>query len=100
MGDAAAGKVAAPSPGSRCQASTESIRQRSALTDADLNRLVEYQFGEGAKHALSVGRLMQHAVVHAVHHRGQITLMLHELGVEPGDFDILFYAEANAHEGV
>jgi uncharacterized damage-inducible protein DinB len=31
------------------------------------------------------------ASTHAVHHRGQIALLLRVLGVTPGNFDLLFY---------
>jgi uncharacterized damage-inducible protein DinB len=34
---------------------------------------------------------MQHAAVHAVHHRGQVALLLRTLGYVPGNFDWLLY---------
>jgi uncharacterized damage-inducible protein DinB len=34
---------------------------------------------------------MHHAAVHAVHHRGQVALLLRTLGYEPGNFDLLLY---------
>jgi uncharacterized damage-inducible protein DinB len=37
------------------------------------------------------GDLMHHAVIHGVHHRGQVALLLRSLGYVPGSFDILFY---------
>jgi uncharacterized damage-inducible protein DinB len=35
---------------------------------------------------------MQHGAIHAVHHRGQVALLLRMLGYVPGDFDLLLYA--------
>jgi uncharacterized damage-inducible protein DinB len=40
---------------------------------------------------MPLGELMQHAIVHGVHHRGQVALLLRLLGYAPGNFDILFY---------
>jgi uncharacterized damage-inducible protein DinB len=68
----------------------------STLTDADLARVVEFSFGQGPRHALPLGDLMQHAAVHGVHHRGQAALLLRVLGHTPGDFDVLYYHAARA----
>jgi uncharacterized damage-inducible protein DinB len=52
---------------------------------------VEWNLGGGPKHVSRLGDLMQHAVIHGVHHRGQVSLLLRLLGHTPGNFDILFY---------
>jgi uncharacterized damage-inducible protein DinB len=64
------------------------------LTDEDLQREVSFAFGSGPATTLPVGALLQHAVIHAVHHRGQVSLLLRMLGVTPGNFDLLVYAAA------
>jgi uncharacterized damage-inducible protein DinB len=67
----------------------------STLTDDDLDRVVDYSFNPSQPHSQSVGNLMQHAVIHAVHHRGQVAMLLRLLGHTPGNFDFLYYNEEN-----
>jgi uncharacterized damage-inducible protein DinB len=42
---------------------------------------------------MSLGDLMHHAAIHAVHHRGQVAMLLRMLGAVPGNFDFLIYAK-------
>jgi uncharacterized damage-inducible protein DinB len=63
----------------------------AGLKDEDLTRDMEFAIGGGPKHSVPLGDLMQHAAVHAVHHRGQVALLLRTLGYEPGNFDLLLY---------
>ena len=64
----------------------------SKLSDADLARKMEFSLSGGAKHMVAVGDMMHHSVIHAVHHRGQVALMLRELGYAPGNFDLVIYS--------
>lgn len=63
----------------------------SGLKDEDLTRDIEFAIGGGPKHSIPLGDLLQHAAVHAVHHRGQVALLLRTLGYLPGSFDLLLY---------
>lgn len=62
----------------------------STLEDDDLARSIEFALG-GQSYALPLGDLLHHAAVHAVHHRGQVSLLLRTLGCVPGNFDLLIY---------
>lgn len=64
----------------------------AGLTDADLERMVEFAFPGGPAHTLPVGDLLRHAAIHGIHHRGQAVLLLRELGKTPGNLDLLLYA--------
>ena len=61
------------------------------LREEDLAEGVAFAFGTGPTQSASRGDLLQHAIVHAVHHRGQIALLLRELGHTPGNVDLLYY---------
>jgi len=63
----------------------------STLKDEDLLRDAVYMNEAGDKRAMPLGELMQHAANHGVHHRGQVTLLIRQLGHKPVDVDILFY---------
>ena len=70
------------------------------LTDADLDRIVEFTLGLTGKQAMALGELLQHATTHGVHHRGQVALLLRMLGHAPGNFDLLFYDAEKRAAGV
>lgn len=61
------------------------------LTDEDLQREVLYPGAGGAQRKMPLGELMHHAANHAVHHRGQIAMMIRMARYTPGNFDLLFY---------
>ena len=63
----------------------------ASLRDADLARPVEFKLGDGPARTLRVERLLHHAANHAVHHRGQVSLLARELGIAPGDVDLLLF---------
>lgn len=65
----------------------------STLSDTDLDRKVDFAIVPGSQHTASIGHLMQHAIVHGVHHRGQVALLVRMLGHTPGNFDLFLYGD-------
>lgn len=63
----------------------------SQIKDEDLNNKVEYSGSGGKKRSMPLGELLHHSIIHGAHHRGQVAILLRELGYAPGSFDILFY---------
>ena len=70
---------------------TEMRTYLDGLREEDLTEEITFAFGPGPRHSVGRGDLLQHAVFHAVHHRGQIALLLRELGRAPGNVDLLYY---------
>ncbi len=62
------------------------------LTAEDLSRRIEFTVPLFSfSRVLAVGDILQHAAIHSIHHRGQVTLLLRVLGHTPGNVDMLFY---------
>src|SRR5262245_7750148 len=66
----------------------------ASLDDSDLARDIEFSLG-GPSQSMALGDLLQHAALHGVHHRGQVALLLREIGRAPGNFDFVIFAETN-----
>jgi uncharacterized damage-inducible protein DinB len=63
-----------------------------ALTEADLLRRIDFTVPMiSFSREMAVGEVLQHAVIHSIHHRGQVTLLMRELGQPPGNVDMLLY---------
>ncbi len=59
------------------------------LSDADLQQTLHYHSTRGAPGAKPFGSLVMHLFNHQTHHRGQITTLLSQAGVDVGVTDLL-----------
>ncbi len=64
------------------------------LTQADLDRVMEYKTLKFGVYRNSLWQSMQHLVNHGTYHRGQVTTLLRQLGAQPILTDLMhFYRE-------
>ena len=64
------------------------------LTQADLDRVMEYKTLKFGVYRNPLWQSMQHLVNHGTYHRGQVTTLLRQLGAEPILTDLMhFYRE-------
>ncbi len=64
------------------------------LTQAELNRVMEYRTLKFGVYRNPLWQSMQHLVNHGTYHRGQVTTMLRQLGAQPILTDLMhFYRE-------
>src|ERR1700756_3460135 len=64
------------------------------LTQADLDRTLEYKTLKFGVYTNPLWQSMQHVVNHGTYHRGQVTTMLRQLGAQPILTDLMhFYRE-------
>jgi uncharacterized damage-inducible protein DinB len=71
------------------------------LSTADLDRVVEYRNTKGQAFTNPMNQMLRHLVNHGTYHRGQVTMMLRQLGAAPATTDLIaFYREraAAAHK--
>jgi uncharacterized damage-inducible protein DinB len=66
----------------------------SGLSQADLDRVIEYKTMNFGVYSNPMWQSLQHVVNHGTYHRGQITTMLRQLGAQPLATDLMhFYRE-------
>jgi uncharacterized damage-inducible protein DinB len=71
----------------------------AGLHDSDLARPIEFAIGGTEKRCMPLGDLLYHAANHGIHHRGQVSLRLRQLGYNPANFDILYYYAEKGRPG-
>ena len=69
------------------------------LGDDDLQFTIEFALGPGPRQSRPMGDILLHALIHAAHHRGQVALLLRELGLVPGNVDFLIYNNTSSTQG-
>jgi uncharacterized damage-inducible protein DinB len=70
------------------------------ITQADLDRVIEFKTLNFGVYRSSLLHCMQHLVNHGTYHRGQITTLLRQLGRKPILTDLMhFYRERSAVAG-
>ena len=62
-----------------------------ALRDADLDYVLSYRNRQGAASRRRFGSLLTHLFNHQTHHRGQVTTLLSQAGVDVGVTDLLVH---------
>jgi uncharacterized damage-inducible protein DinB len=81
-----------PTMGDLLRVWRETATQREAflntLTDADLERDVDYRNTVGKPGRYQLGIMMLHVCTHGTHHRAQAINMLRQLGVTPPELDV------------
>jgi len=70
------------------------------LTQADLDRVMEYKTLKFGVYRNPLWQSMQHLVNHGTYHRGQVTTLLRQLGAQPILTDLMhFYRERSTAAG-
>lgn len=58
------------------------------LQDSDLSSAMRFHDMAGVSHRKHLGHLLLHVFNHQTHHRGQVTTLLSQLGIDPGVTDL------------
>ncbi|HYL46222.1 MAG TPA: DinB family protein [Candidatus Limnocylindrales bacterium] len=68
----------------------------TALTDTDIQRVVEHTTTSGVPQSAPLWQMLQHLVNHGTYHRGQIASMVRQLGSKPLSTDLIFFYRERA----
>jgi len=71
----------------------------AGLTQADLDRIMEYKTLKFGVYSNPLWQSMQHLVNHGTYHRGQITTLLRQLGAKPIPTDLMHFYRERATSG-
>lgn len=72
----------------RTQVDDVYLQIAQSLTDATCSKVVKYTTTEGEKIEKNVGEFLQHIFNHQTHHRGQLTCILSQFGLDFGCTDL------------
>lgn len=68
----------------------------AGLSQADLDRVLDYRNTRGTPYSNRMSELLQHLANHSTYHRGQVTTMLRQLGAKAATLDLIYYFRDNA----
>jgi len=68
----------------------------AGLTDDDVARTQHYRTTGGKPYSQPLWQMLQHLVNHSTYHRGQVTMLLRQLGAQPRATDFLRYFDVLA----
>jgi uncharacterized damage-inducible protein DinB len=63
----------------------------AGLSQAGLDRVLEYRNTRGTPYSNPTSELLQHLANHSTYHRGQVTTMLRQLGAKAATLDLIYY---------
>ncbi len=66
------------------------------LTQQDVDRVLEYKTIKSGVYRNPLWQSLQHVVNHGTYHRGQVTTLLRQLGVQPAATDLVFFYRERA----
>lgn len=69
----------------------------TGLNEESLKTVIEYVNTRGESYAYPLWQMLQHVVNHSTYHRGQITMMLRQLGGTPVATDFLVFYDLLSH---
>lgn len=76
----------------RIKANTADFSRLLSRVDADaLENAVAYQNTSGTPYRTPLGEMLEHALNHGTHHRGQIALLIREAGETPPPLDYIVF---------
>lgn len=67
------------------------------FTESDFVKNLEYQNTKGAAQSSPIFSVLTHLFNHQTHHRGQVTTLLFQNGIDPGATDLIYYLRLNSN---
>ncbi|AOP32691.1 damage-inducible protein DinB [Leptospira tipperaryensis] len=67
------------------------------FSESDFVKNLEYQNTKGSLHSTPIFSVLTHLFNHQTHHRGQVTALLFQNGIDPGVTDLIYYLRLNSN---